>query len=105
MESIYDYMMRRLWDYRQIMTFQPVVGKNADMPITSFDSLVDVLGSVMKSRNAPNWQQNVDNFVKFQQGSQCCQMCNEIAEYQHLCPGKDLGWVEDDERSVSAAAL
>ena len=100
MESIYDYMMRRLSRYSTLLTFQPKVSKKEDTLITDFQSLVRTLDLTMKKVGTPQPDVKLDRFVAFHKGDRCCTKCPDIPHFQHLCPGKDLGWLEDDERSV-----
>lgn len=94
MESVYDYMLRRLQDYRHLMKFNPVVRPGKDAKISSFDDLVTVMDMVMARMKLTDSKLLSDRFVAFNRGDRCCCNCPNIPAYQHLCPGKDLGWLE-----------
>ena len=94
MDSVYDYMKRRLEDYRRLMKFNPVVRPGRDVHIGSFDDLVRVLDSVMKKMKMNTRAQLLEYFIAYNKGSRCCCDCPTNPAFQNLCPGKDLGWLE-----------
>ena len=95
MDSVYDYMLRRLQDYSSLMKFKPVVRPKSDEPIANFDGLVKVLSGVMKRMGLKERDRLLDRFVAFNKGDRCCTSCRDNPAFQHLCPGKDLGWLDE----------
>mmetsp|Transcript_20616 Transcript_20616/g.49081 ORF Transcript_20616/g.49081 Transcript_20616/m.49081 type:complete len:446 (-) Transcript_20616:110-1447(-) len=90
MDSIYDFMFRRLLRLRELSRWRPHSNPTSDVHISSYEALVSLLRSVMKrSGNKPEHiDGQVNGFVAFNKGDRCCANCRANPFFAHLCGPK-----------------